>query len=109
MQEAAERRASAAFAEHGLRRTRERTGILILVSLLEHRVVVLADDGVNRRLAPGHGWQEVVEAVLGGIRGGELVEGLLAAIDRCGEVLTGPLPARPDDLDEIPHALVLED
>lgn len=109
MQHAAERRAAAAFAEHGLRHTREHTGILLLVALFEHRVVVLADSGVNRRLDPDHTWQEVVDLALDGIRRGQPVDGLVEAVHRCGEILAHPLPADEDTQDEIPHALVLED
>lgn len=109
MEHAARRRAAAAFAKHGLRRTRDRTGILLMVALFEHRVVVLADEGVNRRLDPDETWHEVVELALGGIRRGRPVEGLVAAVERCGEILAHPLPADGDTRDEIPQALVLED
>ncbi len=46
--------ALASFSEHGLHYTREHTGILILVSLLEHRVEVLADRGINAKVEKGH-------------------------------------------------------
>ena len=36
-------RATQAFVEEDVFRTRDRTGILIFISLFEHRVVVLAD------------------------------------------------------------------
>src|SRR5262247_4062785 len=54
-------RARRAFAEHGLTRTRGRTGILIFVALFERRVVVLADEGIHRALGPNESWTEVVE------------------------------------------------
>jgi putative membrane protein len=71
--------------------------------------MVLADEGVNRRLAPDHGWDEVVALVLAGIRRGALVDGLVAGITRCGEILEGPLPPGAENPDEIRAALVLED
>ncbi|MEQ1656199.1 MAG: hypothetical protein ABL960_10905, partial [Nitrospira sp.] len=42
-------RAERAFYKHGLHNTKGRTGILILISLLERRVHVLADKGLNDR------------------------------------------------------------
>jgi uncharacterized membrane protein len=42
-------RSLAAFTGQGLHHTRAETGILIFVSLLEHRVVVLADRGINEK------------------------------------------------------------
>ncbi len=97
-------RALRAFREMALSRTTERTGILILVSLLEHRVQVLADSGINARVKPGT-WDEVVEIVLAGIKRGDLCQGLCDAIDRCGEILAHEFPIQPDDVDELPNRL----
>jgi putative membrane protein len=97
-------RALRAFREMALSRTTERTGILILVSLLEHRVQVLADSGINARVKPGT-WDEVVEIVLAGIKRGDLCQGLCDAIDRCGEILAQEFPIQPDDVDELPNRL----
>jgi putative membrane protein len=109
MQERAERRAAAAFAELGLRHTERQVGILILVALLEHRVVVLADRGINEALGPDESWEEIVELVLSGIRSGQPADGIVAAVGRCGEILAHPLPASANDRDEIRRELVIED
>ena len=53
-------RAEQAFLEHVLHRTEFRTGVLILVSLLEHRVQVLADKSINDRVEAGT-WDGVVK------------------------------------------------
>jgi putative membrane protein len=102
-------RARLAFAENGLTRTAGRTGILIFVALLERRVVVLADEGVHRALGPEESWEEVVARAVAGLRAGRPVEGLLAAVERCGEILAAHLPAPPRNADELPRAVVLED
>ena len=109
MERNARRRAAAAFADLGLRHTRAKTGILILVALLEHRVVVLADQGIDDALEPGESWEEIVELVLAGIGRGEAADGLVAAVRRCGEILSHPLPASDDNPDEIHRELVIED
>lgn len=98
-----------AFTEHGIRATEGRTGILIFVALLEHRVVVLGDEAVDRALDPGESWGDVVALVLEGIRRGQPSEGLIRAIARCGEILSHPLPIRDDDRDELPQGLILSD
>jgi putative membrane protein len=109
LERAARRRAAASFTRHGLGRTEGGTGILLLVALFERRVVVLADEGVDRRLDPGQSWQEVVDLVLAGIRAGRAADGIVAAVRRCGDILSHPLPAREGEPDEIPHALVIDD
>jgi putative membrane protein len=83
--------------------------VLILVAVFERRVVVLGDEGVERVLAPGESWADVVALAVSGLRSGRAADGLLAAVRRCGEILARALPSRPDDRDEIPRALVLED
>jgi putative membrane protein len=97
-------RALRAFHELELSRTAERTGVLILVSLLERRVQVLADSGINARVKPGT-WDLVVDIVLEGIRKGDLCQGLCAAIEQCGEILAQEFPIRPDDVNELPDRL----
>jgi putative membrane protein len=109
MQECAERRAWSAFAENGLARTVDRTGILIFVALFEHRVIVLGDEGVDRVLDPDESWQDVVDLLLAGVRERRATEGILAAVRRCGEILQAHLPAAPKALNQLPTALILED
>ena len=96
------RAASLAFHEAGLVETRDRTGILIYVSLLERRVQVVADRGIHARVADGT-WDGVVERVLAGIRAGRADAGLVEGIRLCGEILAAKFPRRADDRDELPN------
>jgi putative membrane protein len=103
-------RARRCFAEEGLTRTRGRTGILIFVALLERRVVVLGDEGIDRVLDPDESWRQVVELAVAGLRAGRAAEGLEAAVRRCGEILARHLPAVAANPDELPnHVVMLED
>src|SRR6185295_7894052 len=47
LEERARRRAAVAFLEQEVFRTRDRTGILLFLSLFERRVVLLADTGIH--------------------------------------------------------------
>jgi len=100
-------RARRCFAEQGLVRTRSRTGILIFAALFERRVVVLADEGIDRALGPGESWQPVVDAARDGLREGSAAEGLAEAVRLCGERLARHLPALAQDRDELPNSLVV--
>ncbi len=51
--EAVRERAVRAFYERGLYRTRQETGVLIFISLLEHKVWILGDRGINAKIPPG--------------------------------------------------------
>lgn len=75
-------------------------GILLFVSLFERRIEVMADTGICRQVAP-EAWQEVVARIRHGIATGRLADGLVAAIERCGELLArAAVDAQPGDEDE---------
>jgi putative membrane protein len=97
--------ALASFSEHGLHYTREHTGILILVSLLEHRVEVLADRGINAKVEKGT-WDEIVHILTAGLKSGRACDAFCKAIERCGEILAAHFPRAADDKDELPNRLV---
>jgi putative membrane protein len=102
------RRAELAFYEHGLNKTREGTGILILVSLLERRVQVLADKGINEKVPPGM-WDRLVEELIQHIKAGRALEGLSRAIRQCGDLLARYFPAaEQDNPDELRDDLIRE-
>lgn len=106
--EAAHMRSLAAFTAHGLHYTKAHTGILILISLLEQRVVVLADRGINDKVKPGT-WDEVVRIITSGLKSQEGCASFCAAIERCGNILAEHFPRSPDDKDELEDKLVTED
>ena len=96
-----------AFFRHRLAETRDRTGVLIFVSVFERRAAVLADKGINAKVAP-ETWQQVVDLVLRGIREGRRAEGLCNAVTRCGELIAAQFPVRAGDKDELRN-LIVED
>jgi len=101
-----EEKAMLSFFELGVHRTRERTGILILISLFERRVQLLADEGINARVAP-ETWEEIVHTITAGLHHGDACEALCRAIARCADILEEHFPRRSDDRNELPD-LVLD-
>jgi putative membrane protein len=89
-------RAEHAFYEKGLHRTRGATGILIFVSLLERRVVILADRAINERVSGGT-WEALAQDLVSGIRAGDGVAALCRAITACGAILMQHFPAQDSD------------
>ena len=97
-------RAIRAFHEKGLHRTRDENGILIFISLLEHKVWILGDRGINAVIPPER-WIALASALSSGIRRGELVEALIGVIAEIGDVLQERFPRRHDDTNELPDLL----
>lgn len=103
------RRAAEAFADEEVFDTIDRTGILLFVSLLEHRIEVVGDKGIDAKVEPEE-WIETVALVRNGIVRGDLAGGLVAAIDHCGDLLhRRGVPLRDDDTDELPDDVRVRD
>ena len=101
------RRAAEQFLAKNLHLTRERTGVMIYVSLDERMAELIADDGVARHVEP-HVWDKAIAALAQGLRRGEPALGFEAAIAMCGEVLAEHFPARPgDNPNELPDAVAI--
>ncbi|MFB6249780.1 MAG: TPM domain-containing protein [Salinibacter sp.] len=99
------RRATQAFVDEAVFDTRDRTGILLFVSLVEHRIEVRADEGIDRAVDET-AWTDVTDRIRRGIEADRVTQGLLAGIERCGTFLEEAAPpARPDDKDELPDRL----
>ena len=105
IEEAVDRFALASFAQEGLHHTRDHAGVLILVSLLEHQVEILADRGIDEKVESGT-WEEIASVLTAGIRSGNGCDALCRAIERCGEILAVHFPRQPGDQDELPNRLV---
>lgn len=99
------RRAALAFLEEEVFQTRDRTGILLFVSLFEHRAIVLGDSGIHRQVSEGE-WDGVVKRIVDGVRSGRPGEGLVAAIRECGAILQRHgVEIQPADTDELGNEL----
>lgn len=104
----AHRAALEQFAIRGLARKPERTGVLVFVSLAEHYVRIVADEGVSSRVAQAE-WQAAVDALTSHMRAGRVADGFIAAIDRCGAVLETAVPRRADSADVLPDRIYVID
>lgn len=96
-------RAMQAFVEEEVFSTRDRTGILLFVSLFEHRIEVLGDTGINQEVSSDD-WIEVVARIRRGIKNERLTDGLVDAIGMCGKLLERKgVEIQPDDVNELPN------
>lgn len=108
MEAAVHRRAKEAFIDNRVHRTRDASGVLILLSQLEHRVEILADEGIHQRVGV-EGWSRHVQTIVEGLKSGAPADGLERAIAAIGEELAQTFPRRQDDVNELPNAPVLGD
>lgn len=104
-----EMRAAAAFVECEVFATRERTGVLLFVSLLEHEVLVMADSGIHGAVEQAT-WDRLAAELAAGIRDGRAADALVEAVGKAGEILERRgVERRADDVNELPDAPRLGD
>lgn len=99
-------RALHAFYEHELHKTRESTGILILASLLERRVQILADRGIHEKVGEAE-WRKAANVLTRALKEKRSADGFCEAIAVCGEVLARHFPAAGENPNELPDRPIL--
>lgn len=101
----AEDRAIDLFKVGAERRTTGRTGVLIYLSMREHRAEIVADEAINA-LVPADIWGEAMAALLQPLKDGRIADGMVAAVEQVGAVLAQHFPRAADDRNELPDRLI---
>ena len=79
------------FLLRGITRTKNRTGVLIFVSLAEHYARIIADEGIAGKVHHSE-WQAAIDGLTARMREDQIAAGFIAAIERCGDVLATHAP-----------------
>ena len=86
-------------------RTAGRTGILIYLSLAEHRAEIVADEAVHKQVSNDM-WGAAMADLIGHVREERITDGMVAAVNDVGKILTQYLPRKDDDINELPDRLI---
>jgi putative membrane protein len=92
MRRHAERAAALAFRRYRVSETRRDTGVMIFLAEMEQTVVVLGDDKISDCITQ-HDWEDIRDAILGGIKKRQPVEGLINAVELTGNLLRKHVPS----------------
>ncbi|PAL24586.1 TPM domain-containing protein [Sphingopyxis sp. GW247-27LB] len=86
-------------------KTLGRTGILLYVSLREHRADIVADEAIAAKVAPSV-WGDAMEALVERVRAGQPGAGMAEAVRQMGVVLAEHFPKGDDNPNELPDRLI---
>lgn len=103
--EEVEEAATISFFREGLHRTRDKTGVLIFISVFERRVWVLGDQGINSKVSKEQ-WDNIVQIITGGIKRKNPAEAICRAVKEVGQMLQENFPIKPDDQDELKNLII---
>lgn len=101
----ASRLAKAQFYQQGVHMTKHHSGVLFFVSLAEHYVEIVADQGIHEKIGEAR-WQGIVQTFVTHMQKGEVTEGFVAAIGACGTAMAEHYPRDEDDVNELSDGLI---
>ncbi|HVI99250.1 MAG TPA: hypothetical protein VM657_09310 [Sphingomonas sp.] len=99
------RRAVEYFKVGAERRTAARVGILLYLSLDEHRAEIVADEAIHGKV-PAERWGDAMAALVDEVRAGRPGEGMAAAVGHVGAILAETFPKSETDTNELPDRLI---
>jgi len=99
------RRALRYFKVGAEKRTAQRTGILIYLSMAERRAEIVADAAVHAQVADDR-WGEAMADLIAEVRRGRVADGMVAAVGDIGAILAECLPRAADDRNELPDRVI---
>jgi uncharacterized membrane protein len=105
--EALRQRAVKEFSKLDIHNTKDKTGVLIMVSLEERMVQVLAGNGINS-VVPEETWPTLVHRVTEGIKAGNPAQGIIMAVTDIGTMFSEKFPLQPDDSNELSNVVVIK-
>lgn len=94
------------FTIRGIAHKKDRSGILIFVSLAERYARIIADDGIAAHV-PQSEWQGAIDALIAHMRDGRVADGFITAIEICGNQLARHFPRTEASRDELPDRIYL--
>jgi putative membrane protein len=98
-----------AFFHHNLHLTVNHNGVLVLVSIMERKIKIITDAGVNRKVEQKV-WDAIVFEFTERVNKGEPIEGMKGAIKAVSDVLESYFPAdgsaKPNELN---NELIVEE
>ena len=86
-------------------KTRGRTGVLLYLSLAEHRAEIVADKAIADQVTP-EVWGEAMAVLVDEVKAGRPGEGMAMAVEKIGAVIAPILPKTLADANELPDRLV---
>lgn len=82
-----------------------RTGILIYLSMAEHRAEIVADAAITE-LVGAEKWGDAMEALIRRTKAGEPGQGIAEAVEQIGVILTKHFPKTDNNPNELPDKLI---
>ncbi len=102
----ARHRATEIFSNLRIWDTEENSGVLIYIQLADREVHILADRGIDKRVAQSE-WDTIAQTIQNEFRQGNFREGSLKGIEAITVLLATHFPPNADNINELPNKPVI--
>ena len=96
--------AARTFAMLKMHKTKLRNGVLIYLSIQDHKFAILGDAGINA-MVPEDFWEATKQTMLDKFKENSLTEGLVTGIIMAGEQLKKYFPYKDVDINELDNEI----
>lgn len=86
-------------------KTLGRTGVLLYLSMKEHRAEIVADEAIASKVAP-EVWGDAMIALIAQVKAGNVGTGMAEAVRQMGHVLAEHFPKGSENPNELPDRLI---
>lgn len=95
------------FFQHGLHSTKNRSAILIFISILEKKSILLADIGIHEKIQEGT-WDNLLKPLNRQLKSKNHIQGIIEILDSCGDLLKKNFPKNSSDQNELKNQLLTD-
>jgi uncharacterized membrane protein len=92
------------FDTLGMTRTEARNGVLVYISVEDHKFAILGDEGIHRVVPEGF-WDEAIAGMKARFQENCCAQGVIEAVQAVGEKLHRFFPVQRGDRDELPDEI----
>ena len=98
-------RAAHLFRKLKLHLTKERNGVLIYVSVVDHKFAIIGDAGIHKHVKDDF-WNKMKDDMLEHFKQGNIHTGIIYAVQEAGKALGANFPCKKDDANELSDEIV---
>lgn len=88
------------FEKLGMTQTEQRNGVLIMVSLNDHKFAIIGDKGIDEKVRENF-WEHTKDLMIGHFKDGRIADGIVEGIIDAGMQLKKYFPIQADDQNEL--------
>ena len=107
IEEEVHQRTLQAFFNNHLHKTKDGTGVLIFISLMEKRINIIGDHGINEKVGQSF-WDSELDILAKSLKDEKVTDGLLQVIEQIGDKLAEHFPIQHDDENELKNDLITD-